>query len=78
MHRLGYKIPVPPKRSLKAWNALREQLLREQQNQHDHGTKASVKRRHAIEQEIRRLDSKPKNAGRQKAIQLLRKQIKTA
>lgn len=55
--------------------ALREQLARERV-QKDHESYVSVVReRHALEQEIARLETLPVNEGRTKAIRLLQRRL---
>ena|SRR5688572_8743089 len=69
---LGYKIPVPPKDKAKDWSALRDQLLRERMQKDLAAVVAAVRDRHALEQEIARLEAMPPNQGRAQAIRLLR------
>ena len=72
---LGYKIPVPPKRDAATWEALRSQLNAEKLQRQDRVLKTVVRRRHALEQEIAKLEARPENPGRQAAIRELRKQL---
>lgn len=72
---LGYKIPVPPKAKAKDWSALRDQLSRERMREDLAADVAAVRDRHALEQEIARLEAMPPNQGRAQAIRLLRRQL---
>ncbi len=73
---LGYKIPVPPKRDLSTWEALRNQLNAEKLQRQERVFETGVRRRHALEQEIAKLEARPENAGRKAAVRELRKQLK--
>ena|SRR5688572_29450220 len=72
---LGYKIPVPAKNKLREWSALREQLVRERMERELAADVAAVRARHELEQEIARLEAMPANAGRARAIGLLRRRL---
>lgn len=72
---LGYKIPVPPKSKSREWAALRDQLARERMQRDLASYTSEVRARHAIEQEIARLEDLPVNEGRTKAIRLLRRRL---
>ena len=72
---IGTKIPVLPKRDVKAWRELRESLdaqaIRSTETQH----RRRLRQRHSLEQEIKRLESRPKNDGRTKAVRLLKRRL---
>ena len=72
---LGYKIPVPPKRDVRAWTDLREQLRDDNYLQREQTFEHCVRRRHQIEKEIKELEARPDNAGRRAAIRKLREQL---
>lgn len=72
---LGYKIPVPPKSKARDWAALREQLAGERMQRDLMADVSAVRDRHALEQEIARLEALPANEGRRKAIGLLRRRL---
>lgn len=72
---LGYKIPVPPKGKVKDWSALRDQLSRERMQNDLVADVTAVRDRHALEQEIARLEAMPPNQGRAQAIRLLRRRF---
>ena len=72
---LGYKIPVPPKDKRREWAALRTQLSRERSQRELAADIAAVRKRHDLEQEIVRLEAMPANAGRARAIALLRRRL---
>jgi hypothetical protein len=72
---LGYKIPVPPKRNVGAWERLRKSLDEERVRGAEAQHASAIRRRHDIEQEIRDLESKPANAGRAKAVRLLKRRL---
>lgn len=73
--RLGYKIPVPAKRDAAAWRKLHESETATKQQRATESSAARVRSRHALEQEIRRLEALPVNAGRAKAIRALRRRL---
>jgi hypothetical protein len=60
---------------VRAWRELRASLdaqaIRAAESQHHRRTR----QRHSLEQEIRRLESRSKNAGRAKAVRLLKRQL---
>ena len=72
---LGYKIPVPPKSKSREWAALRDQLARERMQKDLASDVSAVRARHALEQEISRLEALPINEGRTKAIRLLQRRL---
>ena len=72
---IGYKIPVPPKRDVKRWRALREQIIKEAIERRDRRYSLGVRRRHHLEQLIRKLESRPHHPGREKSIRQLRRQL---
>lgn len=72
---LGYKTPVPALRDVGAWrNVLAAETEKKQQRATD-AAAARVRSRHALEQEIRRLEAMPENAGRATAIGALRRRL---
>ena len=72
---LGYKIPVPPRSKSRDWAALRDQLVRERMQRDLVWDIRMVRARHALEQEIARLEAMPVNEGRTKAIRLLQRRL---
>lgn len=72
---LGYKIPVPPKRNVRAWQQLRTSLDEQQVRRAEVQHATAVRRRHDTEQQIRKLEAKPANAGRAKAARLLKRRL---
>src|SRR5687768_8535882 len=72
---LGYKVPVPHKDKAKDWSALRNQLSRERIQNDLAADIAAVRDRHALEQEIARLEAMPPNQGRAQAIRMLRRRL---
>lgn len=75
---LGYKIPVPPKSKLKTWEALRESYFHWKREWVLEHALRQTKHIHYLEQEIARLESRPANIGRQKAISILKKRLEHA
>jgi hypothetical protein len=73
--RLGYRSPVPAKRDAAAWRVLREAEFTKQKQRATVSAEAHVRSRHELEQEIRRLEAMPVNAGRAKAIRGLRRRL---
>lgn len=73
---LGYRIRVPGKRAVRAWAALRESLAAQDRARQTADHVRSVRARHDLEKEIRRLEALPSNPGRRHAIALLRKQLR--
>jgi hypothetical protein len=72
---LGYKVEVPPKRDVDAWRQLQGAQLAKREALLAAAKVERVRSRHALEQEIRRLEAMPSNPGRARAIQLLRKRL---
>lgn len=72
---IGTKIPVPAKRDVRAWRELRAGLDAQAVKVAEAEHRERVRRRHSLEQEIRRLESRPKNDGRGKAIGLLKRRL---
>src|SRR5262245_5090471 len=70
---LGYKIPIPAKTRVKEWATLQEEYFASARAAERKRNASAVRRRHDLEQEIARLESRPTNTGRTKAIQTLRK-----
>ena len=72
---LGYKTPIPSKQDLRAWRELQQAETEKKQRQAAAAQRARVRQRHALEQEISRLEAMPKNAGRASAIRTLRRRL---
>jgi hypothetical protein len=72
---LGYKIPVPPKQDVRAWQKLRDAQHAEHHAKQDAAAHARVRRRHELEQELRRLTALPANPGREQSIKLLQRRL---
>lgn len=72
---LGYKIPVPPKRDLKAWAALREQLSKARQGSDQEKQERAVRERSEITKKIRQLESRRVNPGRRDELIRLKHQL---
>lgn len=73
---IGYKIRVPVRDDKKAWGELWKWLNKQQVSAADRLLKERVRRRHELEQEIARLESRPPSDGRRSAIRLLRTKLK--
>ena len=73
---LGYKIPIPAKTSAKDWESLREEYFASQRAAARVRRDAQRERRHDLQKEIERLESRPANPGRLKAAKLLRKKLR--
>jgi hypothetical protein len=72
---LGPSIEIPPKRDVAAWERLREQVNLAHTNAAADRFKDSIRRRHDIEQQIRELEGRPSNPGRDSAIKELRRKL---
>src|SRR5215210_2095534 len=72
---IGTKIPVPPKRDVRAWRELKASLdaqaIRFAESQYRRG----IRRRHSLEQQVKRLEARPKNEGRIRAVRLLKRRL---
>jgi len=73
---LGYKIPIPQKSRVKDWESLRTQHLSEERADEQQRQRERQRLKHWLEQEIVRLESRPLNQGRAKAVRLLRKELR--
>jgi len=73
---IGVKIPVPPKKNIKAWESLKHQLLEEESSLIENNKIEHIKRKHEIEKEIQKLELKPENSGRLSLIKQLKKELK--
>lgn len=76
--RIGYKIPVPPKRAIRSWKMLHDQLVEDDIKTASARHARSVRQRHDIEQELRKLMALTPNAGRSLFIAELRKRLEDA
>ena len=74
-HNIGYKIPVPPKSKPEAWKALHEEYFRGQRENAAAQEVGKVRRKHALEKEIAKLEARPENDGRSKEIRRLRRKL---
>ncbi len=74
-HNIGYKIPVPPKSKPEVWKRLHEQFFSERREALQQQDVGKVRRKHALEQEIVKLEARPENNGRTKEIRRLRRQL---
>jgi hypothetical protein len=64
------------KRNIKEWEALRTQYLVEQRQTRAGRNDARRRQKRRLEAEIERLESRPSNAGRARAVALLRKELR--
>src|SRR5262245_21721270 len=76
MVQLGKKIPIPPKRDKKAWGSLRKQIGEARRNLECRTIEDAVRRRHKLEQVIRKLEAMPSNEGRENSLSHFRKMLK--
>ena len=76
-HNIGYKVPVPPKSKTQAWSALREDYFRWRRELVERQAIGKVRRIHALEKEISKLESRPENEGREKEIRRLKRQLES-
>ena len=74
---LGYKIPIPAKTRVNDWESLREHYLASERAAARARREAQRKRTRDLEKEIERLESRPANPGRSKAVQLIRKKLRS-
>jgi hypothetical protein len=72
---LGPAIEIPPKHDVRAWEKLRLQVEQFSTAAADERVKETVRRRHDLEQRIRELEDRPRNAGRDALIKQLRKEL---
>lgn len=72
---LGHKIPILQKHRAWAWAALFDSLARRRIARDVASYEASVRARHVLERERSRIEARPRNKGRARAIQLLAKRI---
>ena len=72
---VGIKIPVPPKAKRKEWQALEQQIYQWQREDERVAFCDMVRRKHWLEREIRRLESRPTNDGRSQAVNILRREL---
>jgi hypothetical protein len=72
---LGYKIAIPAKQDVRAWQQLRDAQLAEHHARQQAQAQAAVRARHQLEQELRRISPMPSNPGREQAIKMLRKRL---
>jgi hypothetical protein len=73
---LGYQIPIPAKRNIRDWEALRGRYLVEQRVRRAKAAQDRQRQRRGLEQEIERIESRPSNAGRSKAVRQLKKKLR--
>ena len=72
---LGYRIPTPRKAAAKQWAALRRSLNGQNRAAAEDRFRRRVRRRHALEARLVRLDALPPNPGRAAAIRRLRRTL---
>ena len=72
---LGYKIPIPPRRDVRAWRELHVDVMAKRHLRAESDAESRVRQRHDLEQEVRRLEAMDSNPGRATAILQLKKQI---
>jgi C4-type Zn-finger protein len=73
---LGYKTSIPPKSKPTEWEAVRSLFYRKKQEALAHKTRDRVRRMHALEKEILRLEAMASNRGRTQAVKILKKRLK--
>ena len=72
---IGYKTPVPPRSKPKLWQALEASYVAARENYAARKGLATVRRIHALEKEVERIQSLPENPGRRELIKSLSKQL---
>jgi len=72
---LSYKIRLPSENERRAWELLRERLDQERRTVEEQRRADRVRWRHALEQEIVALESRPPNKGRTRAVRLLQRKL---
>lgn len=72
---LGYRIPVPPKQNVRAWQRLRKAFNERAVEAAVSRFEFGVRQRHRAEREIRRLEAGPASPGRAKALKRLKRQM---
>ena len=72
---IGYRIRLPSKRAIKAWEVLQVSLRERAIAEAEHRRLHRLRSIHRIEQEIARLQAMPVNEGRRKRIALLRRRL---
>jgi hypothetical protein len=74
---LGYKIRIPAKTRVKDWETLRGQNLASERAAAQAERAAQPKQKRELEAEIERLESLSANTERSRAVQLLRKKLRS-
>ncbi|MDJ0976759.1 MAG: hypothetical protein QNJ98_20050 [Planctomycetota bacterium] len=75
---LGYKIPVPRRRDIKAWRALKADLQRAAQRTAEAAYQDRVRCIHDLEARLVDLETRPANEGRRRLIAQLRAHLERA
>ena len=75
---LGYKILVPPRRDVTAWEVLRKDLYAAALADQAERIQAAVRKRHEIERQITELQTRPANPERTRLIRRLRRELEGA
>ena len=73
---LGYIIPLPPRRDVRAWEELNAQLVQERIDEREASQLMNVRRKHKLEKEIAKLEDRAQNPGLEALIKQLRKRLR--
>jgi hypothetical protein len=72
---IGYKVPVPKKRDIRGWRALRKAMLENKRLRVEQRVQWTMWRRRQIFHQLRRLKTRPFNKERAKQITQLQEQL---
>lgn len=75
---LGYMIPLPPRRDVRAWQDLNAQMVQERIEEREASQLRNVRRKHGLEKEIAKLEARAQNPGLEGLIKQLRRRLRDA
>ena len=73
---VGYKTRIPERQAKNEWELLRKTLEDKAIHRMEQAGKSKVRLRHELEKDLAKLQSRPENPGRNKAMRLLEREIK--
>ena len=76
-NNLGYKVPVPPRAKVAVWKALETEYFARRRAFSAVSRYRSVRKKHDLEKEIRKIEALQDNEGRQSLLKQLKSELET-
>jgi len=72
---MGLKFRLPPRKKVKAWKAIHQELIEQGKESKEDGKKASVQMRHQVERNLKKIEEREENEGRKSLVKKLKREL---